>query len=156
MTPEQRLAGQGLVLPDVEAPAFNYEPLSVHNGVVYLAGHLAKEGGDLRARGRAGIEVGDDEAARQMGLCALLVLARLRQHFGSLSPVEQVLHMHAYVACQHDYENISTLADHASNVFIAAFGDNGRHPRSVLGMTRLPQNAPVMIDVRVACSNAAN
>ena len=148
--PEQRLRAKGLQLPCVESPSFNYEPLCAHNGVIYLAGHLAKENGEIRARGRAGVEVSEREAARQMALCAQLVLARLKQHLGSLDRVQRILHMHAYVACDHQYENISLLADHASDVFIAAFGDAGRHPRSVLGMTRLPQNAPVMIDVRVA------
>lgn len=150
MSAEDRLRAGNLQLPQIESPAFNYEPLSVHNGVVYLAGHLAKENGELRQRGRAGIEVNDQEAGRQMTLCALLVLARLKDHFGDLDGVQRILNMHAYVACDHQYENISTLADHASAVFITAFGDAGRHPRSVLGMSRLPQNAPVMIDVRVA------
>lgn len=151
--PEEKLRAKGLQLPCVEAPSFNYEPLSTHNGVIYLAGHLAKEDDVIRERGRVGVEVSESEAARQMTLCAQLVLARLKQHLGSLDPVQQILHMHAYVACDHQYENISLLADHASDVFITAFGDAGRHPRSVLGMTRLPQNAPVMIDVRVAVAS---
>ena len=150
MRPEDTLRAEGLELPSVEAPAFNYEPFSIHHGVVYLAGHLAKENGDIRQRGQVGIEVDELEAGRQMALCAQLVLARLKHHFGSLDPIQRILHMHAYVACSYEYENISLLADHASGVFITAFGDAGRHPRSVLGMTRLPQNAPVMIDVRVA------
>ena len=150
MSPEDKLRAHGLQLPAVESPSFNYQPLSIDNGVVYLAGHLAKENGDIRQRGRAGIEVSDEEAGRQMTLCAQLVLARLKHELGSLDPIRRILHMHAYVACSHEYENISMLADHASAVFITAFGDAGRHPRSVLGMTRLPQNAPVMIDVRIA------
>jgi len=151
--PEENLRLQGLQLPSVESPAFNYEPFSIHNGVIYLAGHLAKEHGDIRERGRVGIEVSEQEAGRQMTLCAQLVLARIKQHLGGLEPIQQILHMHAYVACNHEYENISLLADHASHVFITAFGDAGRHPRSVLGMTRLPQNAPVMIDVRVGLAS---
>jgi enamine deaminase RidA (YjgF/YER057c/UK114 family) len=152
VNPEENLRARGLVLPMVEAPAFNYEPLSVHNGVAYLAGQLAKENGTIRQPGRAGIEVSEAEAAHQMALCALQALARLKDYFGSLDHVQRILHLYAYVACTHEYEGISRLADHASNVFIAAFGDAGRHPRSVLGMTRLPQNAPVMLDVRVVIS----
>ena len=150
MNAEDKLRAQGIVLPPAESPSFNYQPLSIENGVVYLAGHLAKEDNDIRQRGRAGIEVETEEAARQMSLCAQLVLSRLKHELGSLDPVRRILHMHAYVACDHNYEHISSLADHASDVFITAFGDAGRHPRSVLGMMRLPQNAPVMIDVRVA------
>jgi hypothetical protein len=32
-------------------------------------------------------------------------------------------------------------------VFVTALGEAGKHPRSVLGMMRLPQDAPVMIDL---------
>jgi enamine deaminase RidA (YjgF/YER057c/UK114 family) len=150
MNAEYRLRAQGIVLPPAESPSFNYLPMSIENGVAYLAGHQAKENGEFRERGRAGIEVGTEEAARQMSLSAQLVLSRLKHELGNLDLVRRILHMNAYVACDYTYEHISTLADHASNVFITAFGEAGRHPRSVLGMMRLPQNAPVMIDVRVA------
>ena len=145
-----RLSKKNLLLPTVEAPAFNYQPLAIHAGVVYLAGQLAKENGILHTPGRVGIEVDEQEAARQIQLCALQSLARLNDHLGSLDPVLQVLHLNAYIACAHEFDGISRLADAASSVFITAFGDAGRHPRSVLGLVRLPQNAPVMIDLRVA------
>jgi enamine deaminase RidA (YjgF/YER057c/UK114 family) len=148
--PEKNLHANGLRLPAVELPAFNYEPLSVHNSVVYLAGQLAKENGEVVHRGRANIEVTETEAARQMQVCALQALAVLKHHFEALENIQRILHLNVYVACDHKYEGISKLADHASNVFICAFGDAGRHPRSVLGVNRLPQNAPVMIDLRVS------
>ncbi|NBP71939.1 MAG: RidA family protein [Alphaproteobacteria bacterium] len=61
--------------------------------------------------------------------------------------VTGVLQLKCYVACTPEFDGISRVADHASKVFMTAFGDDGRHPRSVLGMMRLPQNAPVMIDL---------
>ena len=48
------------------------------------------------------------------------------------------------------FDGISKLADKASEFFIKKLGDNGSHPRSVLAVTRLPQNAPVMIDLRAS------
>lgn len=148
--PKQNLIDKGLVLPIVEDPAFNYAPLSIHQDVVYLAGQLAKENGTVAETGRVMIDVSEPEAARQMQLCALQSLARLQSALGTLDDVTAILHMNAYVACDHEYPGMSRLADHASAVFITAYGEAGRHPRSVLGMTRLPQNAPVMIDLRVA------
>ncbi len=150
MDPERNLRDQSLVLPAIEPPAYDYEPLSVHAGTAYLAGQLAKESGTVRTLGRVPLEVSEDEAGRQMELCALQALAQLKHYLGSLERVQKVVHMQAYVACAHDYPGISTLADRASRVFITAFADAGRHPRSVIGVMRLPQNAPVMIDLRVA------
>lgn len=153
---ERNLRAEGLTLPNVEDPAFDYAPFSVHNGVVYLAGQLAKVDGEVPRTGLVIEQVDEAEAARQMTQCALQSLARIKHGFGDLDSVQAVLHMHAYIACDHNYAGISTLADHASRVFIAAYGDAGRHPRSVLGVVRLPRNAPVMIDVRVALKEPAS
>jgi hypothetical protein len=45
---------------------------------------------------------------------------------------------------------MSEIIDAASDLFIAAFGEAGRHPRSVLGVVELPRFSPVMIDLTVA------
>jgi len=154
LDPESNLARCNLILPRAEPPAFDYLPLTMHNGTAYLAGQLAKVDGVQTNPGKVGIEVDEAEAGRQMQLCALQSLAWLKHELGSLDRVEKVLHLNAYVACTEDFEFISPIADHASSVFIAAFGEeNGRHARSVLGMVRLPQNAPVMIDLRVAVAD---
>ena len=151
MNPETNLTEQNLILPKAETPAFDYLPLSMHNGVAYLAGQLAKVDGVLPNPGKVGREIDEAEAGRQMQLCALQSLAWLKHYLGTLEKVERILHLNAYVACTREFEFISRIADHASQVYITAFGgENGRHARSVLGMVRLPQNAPVMIDLRVA------
>ena len=68
----------------------------------------------------------------------------------SVSLIESILDLKVYVSCNKNFEGISRLADHASGVFIKKLGEKGKHPRSVLAVLRLPQNAPVMIDLRCA------
>jgi len=58
--------------------------------------------------------------------------------------------MKVYVACNNKFDGISRIADEVSSVFIDKLGENGRHPRSVIAVERLPQNSPVMIDLRAA------
>jgi enamine deaminase RidA (YjgF/YER057c/UK114 family) len=152
MTPEMKLAGKGYELPDSPGtPAFDYEPFKIHGDVFYMAAQLAKENGEVANLGRVGAEIDEAEAARQMRLCALTSLAWLKRAAGGeLSGVMGILHLNAFIACTPDFDGISRLADAASAVLIDAFGDDGRHPRSVLGVIRLPRNAPVMIDLRAA------
>ena len=64
--------------------------------------------------------------------------------------IESILDLKVYVSCKENFDGISKLADFASSVFIEKLGETGKHPRSVLAVTRLPQNAPVMIDLRAA------
>jgi enamine deaminase RidA (YjgF/YER057c/UK114 family) len=152
MTPENRLARQGLALPVAGNPAFDYEPFKTHGDVVYLAGQLAKEAGEVTRLGRVGAEIDEAEGVRQMRLCALHSLAWLKQAAGGeLSNVRGILHLNAYIACTAEFDGISRLADAASRILIDALGPDGRHPRSVLGLMRLPRNAPVMIDLKAVC-----
>lgn len=155
MDDEARLARLGLALPDPEAPGFDYLPYKTHAGVIRLAGQLAKEGGEVARAGRVGVEIDEAEAARQARLCALQALAWLRHAAGGdLGRVEGILHLNAYVACPPEYDGISRVADAASGLLVEVLGDRGRHPRSVLGMTRLPRGAPVMIDLEAAIASA--
>jgi len=150
MNPIERLNAAGRHLPALEDPAFDYLPLVQHRGVIWMAGQLAKEQGVVRYQGPVPKVVSPEEASRQMEQCALQAISRLQSALGDLSRVTQILHMNAYIACSVDFDGISPIADHASRIFVEGFGESGRHPRSVIGVNRLPQNAPVMIDLRIA------
>ncbi len=151
MNPETQLHAAGLSLPERESPAYDYDPYKLFNGVVYLAGQLGKEEGRVVNLGKVGREIEEAEATRQMQICALQALCWLKAAAGGdLGRVAGILQLRCYVACTESFDGISRIADHASNVFVTAFGADGRHPRSVLGMMRLPQNAPVMLDLQAA------
>ena len=151
---EARLAAAGLHLPPREGPAYDYDPFKVDNGAVYLAGTLGKEDGAVQNLGRVGAEISEEEASRQMQISALQALNWLKEAGGGdLDRISGILQLKCYVACTPEFDGISRVADHASSVFMAAFGDDGRHPRSVLGMMRLPQNATVMIDLIAGIRN---
>jgi enamine deaminase RidA (YjgF/YER057c/UK114 family) len=132
-------------------PDFNYLPYKVYNNIVYLAGQLAKEDGAVKNIGKVLKDISEDEASRQMEICAkhsflwLEVAAK-----NSNTVIESILDLKVYVSCEENFDGISRLADKASSVFIEKLGEKGKHPRSVLGVTRLPQNAPVMIDLRAS------
>ncbi len=132
-------------------PNFNYLPFKVHNNVVYLAGQLAKENGLVKNLGRVTEQISVIEAERQMKICSqhafswLEIAAKDNKCY-----IDSILDLKVYVSCNKEFDGISKLADKASEYFIKKLGDNGKHPRSVLAVTRLPQNAPVMIDLRAS------
>ncbi|MDC0033051.1 RidA family protein [Alphaproteobacteria bacterium] len=148
ITPEDRLRAAGLELPTREGPTYDYLPVKRDGNTIYLAGTLGKEMGAVQNLGKVGAEIEETEAARQMQICALQALNWLKEAAGGdLNRVTGILQLKCYVACTLDFEGISRIADHATGVFVTAFGEAGKHPRSVLGMMRLPQDAPVMIDL---------
>ena len=132
-------------------PDFNYLPFKVHNGVIYLAGQLAKENGFLVNKGRVLEEISESEASRQIKICSEHAFRWLKiAAENNNSEIDSILDLKVYVSCDTSFEGISRLADKASEVFIEKLGEKGRHPRSVLAVLRLPQNAPVMIDLRAS------
>ena len=132
-------------------PDFNYLPFKIHKGILYLAGQLAKEDGIIKNQGRINEGISEIEAKRQASLCAHHALSWLKIAVkGDVDKIESILDMKVYVACNNKFEGISRIADEASSVFIDKLGENGRHPRSVIAVERLPQNSPVMIDLRAA------
>lgn len=147
-TPEDRLRAAGLALPPREDPAYDYLPVRRDGNTVYLAGTLGKENGAVQNLGKVGAEIAEAEAARQMKICALQALNWLKEVAGGdLGRITSILQLKFYIACTAEFDGISRIADSATGVFVTAFGEAGKHPRSVLGMMRLPQDAPVMIDL---------
>jgi enamine deaminase RidA (YjgF/YER057c/UK114 family) len=132
----------------MEGPDYDYEPIKREGNILYLAGTLGKENGAVQTLGKVGAEVDEIEASRQMEICALQALNWMKHVAdGDLGRVGGILQLKCYIACTPDFDGISRVADRATGVFVTAFGSAGKHPRSVLGMMRLPQDAPVMIDV---------
>ena len=132
-------------------PDFNYLSYKVHNNIVFLAGQLAKENGVVQNTGSVPEDITEEEASRQMSLCAKHAYSWLEiAAKNNNSEIESILDLKVYVSCKENFDGISKLADFASSIFIEKLGENGKHPRSVLAVTRLPQNAPVMIDLRAA------
>ena len=132
-------------------PDFNYLPFKVHNGVIYLAGQLAKEDGIVKNKGRVLEHISEDEASRQSKICAQHAFSWLQiAADNNNSKIDSILDLRVYVSCDKNFDGISRLADKASEVFIEKLGEKGEHPRSVLAVLRLPQNAPVMIDLRAS------
>jgi len=152
-TPEARLQALGYRLPEAVGTRFGYLPALAHAGRVHVAGMIPKLAGDTLYRtGIAGSDVNLADACECARLCALQALAWIRLAAGSLGAVERVLRLNGYVqvGAAGGFGRMSEVIDAASGVFEAAFGEAGRHPRSVLGVVELPRAAPVMIDLTVS------
>jgi enamine deaminase RidA (YjgF/YER057c/UK114 family) len=96
-----------------------------------------------------------DDARRAAQVCILRALAAVRQTAGSLDRVAKLLRMTVYVQSADDFERHSEVADAASDILYALFGEIGRHTRTSVGVYKLPKNAAVEIDLIVALDSGA-
>ena len=65
---------------------------------------------------------------------------------GDLSRVDQILSVRGYVNAAEDFASVHKVIDAASELIIERLGDRGRHARTVIGCTTLPNNNAVTLD----------
>ena len=149
ITPEERLLELGLSVPEAAAPVAVYVPVVRTGHYVYTSGQLPWREGKLITTGKVGGEVTAEEAAECARECALNALAVVRAEVGELSNVERIVKVVVFVASTPDFTGQAGVANGASELFGAAFGEVGRHARSAVGVAVLPLDAPVEVELVV-------
>jgi enamine deaminase RidA (YjgF/YER057c/UK114 family) len=149
MTPYAALKQLGLDLPATPAPGGNYTSAKTSGGIVYLAGVIAAEG-------TVGLDRTIEEGYDAARSCALLQLAVLERHLGSLEKVTGVLTVNGYVNSVAGFADSPKVINGASDLLMAVFGESGRHVRAAIGVSGLPRNALVEIQMTVEIRDGHN
>ncbi|KAA1425107.1 RidA family protein [Mumia zhuanghuii] len=149
-TPAENLAALGLTLPEVVPPVAAYLPAVRTGSYVYTSGQLPMRDGALISTGKVGADVTAEEAQECARLCALNALAAVASLVdGDLTRVARVVKAVVFVASTPDFTGQPTVANGASELLGAVFGDAGVHARSAVGVSVLPLDAPVEVEVIV-------
>ena len=149
MTPEERLAELGLTVPEVPTPVAAYVPAVRSGQHVFTSGQLPLRDAVLLLTGKVGGEVTAEEAVECARQCALNALAAVRAEVGELSAVKRVVKAVVFVASTPDFTGQPGVANGASELLGSVFGDIGRHARSAVGVSALPLDAPVEVELVV-------
>jgi len=143
---EERLAGLGVVLPQAAAPAANYVPFMRSGDLLFTSGQLPMKDGKLAATGLLDRDL-DTAAGREAArLCAVNVLAQAKAALGDLELVRRLVKITVFVASAPGFTEQHLVANGASDLFVAALGEAGRHARSAVGTASLPLDAPVEVE----------
>ena len=150
---DRKLEELGLTLPQAAAPVASYVPAVEANGLLHISGQLPFKDGQI-VTGRLGdgvsLEDGQDAAQR----CALMLVAQMKAALGSLGRVERIVKLGVFVNSTGDFTDQPKVANGASDLMVALFGDAGKHARSAVGVPVLPLGAAVEIDAIVQVSAA--
>jgi enamine deaminase RidA (YjgF/YER057c/UK114 family) len=150
MTIEQRLAELGIVLPHAAAPAANYVPTVLHGGLLHISGQIPFDPEGQLIRGRIGDTMTMKEGEAAARRCAVGLLAQMASALGSLDKVQRVVKLGVFVNSTADFTDHPKVANGASDLMVAVFGDAGRHARSAVGVAALPLGVAVEVDAIVA------
>jgi len=146
---EKRLAALGLVLPAPGVPGGNYVPARQAGGLLFLAGVISSDEGGVLT-GVVGADRSIDEGREAARRCALTQLAAIRQALGSLDRLEQVVSVNGYVNAVAGFPDSPKVINGASDLLVEVFGEAGRHARAAIGVSGLPRNAMVEVQMIVA------
>lgn len=143
-----RLGQLGVALPQVVAPLASYVPAVRTGNLVYTAGQLPIEGGKLVRTGKVGAEVSPEEGKALARICVLNALAAVNSLVG-IDAVTQVVKVVGFVASAPGFNGQPSVVNGASDLLAEVFGDKGAHARSAIGVSELPMDAPVEVELIV-------
>ncbi|MED5814239.1 RidA family protein [Mycolicibacterium sp. 050232] len=146
MTATARLAELGIELPAVVAPLAAYVPAVRTGNLVYTAGQLPIQGGELLATGKVGDEVSPEQGNELARICGLNALAAVHALVG-IDSVVRVVKVVGFVASAPGFNGQPGVVNGASELFGEVFGEAGAHARSAVGVSELPRNAPVEVEI---------
>ncbi|KAA0106041.1 RidA family protein [Mycolicibacterium sp. P1-5] len=148
MTASQRLTELGLTLPTPAKPLAAYVPAVRTGNLVYTSGQLPTQAGHLIHTGKVGAEVTAEQAKQAAQLCALNALAAVDSLAG-LDNVTRVVKVVGFVASAPGFTGQPGVVNGASEFLGEVFGDAGAHARSAVGVSELPLDAPVEVELIV-------
>jgi enamine deaminase RidA (YjgF/YER057c/UK114 family) len=143
-----RLAELGIELPEVVRPLAAYLPAVRSGNLVYTAGQLPMRAGKLAGIGKVGSDVAAEEASALARVCALNALAAVDSLVG-VDAVTQIVKVVGFVASAPGFNGQPGVVNGASELLAEVFGARGAHARSAVGVSELPLNAPVEVELVV-------
>ena len=141
MDPEQLLAAKGVRIPPAPPAAGAYAPLVESAGLAFVSGQIPVRDGRVEFCGQVS-DANIDEARESARLCALNVLAQLKERPG-LGRVARIARVTGYVSCGPGFERHPEVVNAASDLLGAAFGP---HARAAVGVASLPLGAMTELD----------
>jgi enamine deaminase RidA (YjgF/YER057c/UK114 family) len=146
---DRKLEELGLSLPEAAAPVAAYVPVVEAGGMLHLSGQLPFKAGQL-VTGRLGDGVSLEDGQEAAKLCGLMIVAQVKKYLGGdLSRVKRIVKLGVFVNSAADFTDQPKVANGASELMVALFGDAGKHARSAVGVPVLPLGAAVEVDAIV-------
>jgi enamine deaminase RidA (YjgF/YER057c/UK114 family) len=149
-----RLTELGIELPEVVKPLAAYVPAVRAGNLVYTAGQLPMVTGELTVTGKVGSDVTPEVGKTLARVCALNALAAVDSLVG-IDAVARVVKVVGFVASAPGFNGQPGVVNGASDLFGEVFGEAGAHARSAVGVSELPLNAPVEVELIVEVDDQA-
>jgi enamine deaminase RidA (YjgF/YER057c/UK114 family) len=144
---EARLAQLGLELPAVRPPAGTFAHAVRTGSLLFLGGHLPWRADGTLVQGKLGADLDAEAGYEAARLAALSALATMRDQPGGLDAIQRLVKVYGVVNATPDFMLHTQVINGASDLFVQVFGEAGQHVRLAVGVSSLPFNLALEIEL---------
>lgn len=146
---ERRLEELGIQLVTPNPPTANYLKAKRSGKLVYLSGHGPDKPEGGQVIGKLGSDLTIEEGKAAARLVGISLLSSLKAEIGDLNKVVSVVRAKGMVNAVPSFTGHSQVVNGFSDLMVEVFGENGKHARASIGMSSLPANIPIEIEMIV-------
>ena len=144
------LADLGVILPEATPPVANYVPYVSSGQLLFVSGQIPLHNAKLLATGQLGSEISVEQGQTCARQCAVNLIAQIKAACGGdLERVNRIVKLVCFVNAAPHFTDVPKVANGASDLMVAVFGDKGRHARSSVGVASLPMGVPCEVEAIV-------
>lgn len=144
---EAKLGEMGLALPVPASPKvakiLNWKRAG---DLLFVSGQVPRVDGEISWIGKVGREYTLEQGQQAARDSALMVLACVKEALGDLDRVKEIVRIKGYINVDPEFTDVSACLNGASELFIALFGDPGRHARTAIGVASMPFGVAIEVE----------
>jgi enamine deaminase RidA (YjgF/YER057c/UK114 family) len=146
---EKRLKDLHIELAKPTAPTANFVKAVRTGNLVYLSGHGPDKPEGGRVIGKVGGDLTVEQGKEAARLTGISLLSSLKAEIGDLNKVKRIVKVFGMVNCPPTFDQQSQVINGFSDLIVQVFGEKGKHARSAVGMSSLPFNMAVEVEMIV-------
>jgi enamine deaminase RidA (YjgF/YER057c/UK114 family) len=147
MKAEQNIIELGLTVPPAQKPFGNYVGGVLTGNRLYMGGCGPRRPDGTAITGKLGKTLTTEQGYEAARLVGLNMLGNIRAELGSLDRVKRVVKVLGMVNADPEFTDTPKVINGFSDLFVEVFGDAGRGARSAVGMSMLPYQIAVEIEM---------
>lgn len=144
---DEKLNTLGITLPSPPKPAGSYVPVLITGKLVFVSGQIPIQDGKIAYSGKVSKDLSVEEAQKAARLCIINALAQLKSELGNIDKISRIIRVSGFVNSPPEFSEQPKVINGASDLLFEIFGQKGQHTRIAIGVSSLPLNAAVEIDL---------
>ncbi len=146
---EEKIREIGIMLPIPPKPVGSYIPVVRTGNLVFVSGQIPTSDGKILYSGKVTKDLSIEDAQKAARLCVVNALAQLKSELGNLDKISKIVRVSGFVNSPPEFTEQPKVINGASDLLFEIFGKKGQHARIAVGVSSLPLNSAVEVDLIV-------